>query len=735
MDSFHKPNALSFDGNNSENWRRFKQQYDIYLTASGSEKKDDTVKIAILLNLAGEDAIEVFNTFQFPEGDEKKLNKVLEQFERYCNPRKNVVFERYQFWQITQKDSETVDQFVTRLKNKVKSCEYTAVDDMVRDKFVFSTRDLSVKERLLREDKLTLEKAISMARASEALKEQVKAMGTKEKNDENPSVNEIRAGGTTGGDKQKQNPSRRPRPGAGSKKVKCTFCGSLHSWGSCPAFGKTCDYCQKKGHFSSVCRKRMRDFGGKTVHAVAESEGSDNEADLLAFSVESSSKYPSQDDWHVSLKIADTNVNFKIDSGADCNVISQSLFDRIPVENKQSRQCKAKLKVYDGRRINPRGKVSLACEYKGKFTVMDFILVEQDLPSILGLKSCLDLGLIKRIYSLEEESLETEYADVFEGLGEIKGVQHEIQIDPNATPVVHPPRRDPVALREPLKEELNRMENLGVIKKCTEPTAWVHSLVVAKKKNKLRVCMDPSDLNRAVMREHFPMQTVEDVISRMPNAKVFSVLDANHGFWQVKLAKDSSKLATFNTPFGRYSYTRLPFGIASAPEVFQNVMSHLFQDIEGVEVIVDDLVVWGEDVEQHDARLRQVLDRCRERNLKLNREKCHFRVSEVRYVGHVLSADGVKPDPQKVEAINGMPVPVNREELQRFLGVVTYMSKFIPNMSQKSAALRQLLQKDVKWSWGQAEDDAFTSLKTAMSSSMMRGLGRCWTAVVSATSS
>ena len=209
------------------------------------------------------------------------------------------------------------------------------------------------------------------------------------------------------------------------------------------------------------------------------------------------------------------------------------------------------------------------------------------------------------------------------------------------------------------------MENLGVIKKCTEPTAWVHSLVVAKKKNnKLRVCMDPSDLNHAVMREHFPMPTVEDVISRMPNAKVFSVLDANHGFWQVKLAKDSSKLATFNTPFGRYSYMRLPFGIASAPELFQNVMSHLFQDIEGVEVIVDDLVVWGEDVEQHDVRLGQVLDCCRERNLKLNREKCHFRVSEVHYVGHVLSADGVKPDPQKVEAINGMPVPVNREELQ-----------------------------------------------------------------------
>ena len=281
---------------------------------------------------------------------------------------------------------------------------------------------------------------------------------------------------------------------------------------------------------------------------------------------------------------------------------------------------------------------------------------------------------------------------MFEGLAETKGVQHKIQIDPNAIPVVHPPRRRPEAFREPLKEKLQRMEKLGVIKKCIEPTAWLHSLVVAKKKNsKLRVCLDPSNLSRAVMREHFPMQTVEDVISRMPNAKVFSVLDANHVLRQVKLAKDSSKLATFNTPFGRYSYKRLPFRIALAPEVFQNVMFHLFRDIEGVEVIVDDLVVWGKDVEQHDVKLRKMLDRYRGHNLKLNREKCHFRESEVHYVGHVLSADGVKPDPKEVEAIIAMPTSTNREDLQRFLGVVTYLSKFIPVMSQKSAPLCQLL--------------------------------------------
>ena len=454
------------------------------------------------------------------------------------------------------------------------------------------------------------------------------------------------------------------------------------------------------------------------MHAMAEETGdSDAGADLLTFSVESSSESPRQDDWHVMLKIAGTIMNFKLDSGTDCNVISTTLFDRLPVVQKQAHQCKAELKVYDGRKITPKGKASLVCEYKGKLTVFEFILVEQVLPPILGPKSCLELELVQRIYSLKEESLESEYADVFEGLGEIRSVQHKIKIDPNATPVIHPPRRVPVALREPLKEELQRMEKLGVIMKATDPTAWVHSLVIAKNKNnKIRVSLDPSDLNRAVMLEHFPMQTIEDVISRMSNAKVFSVLDANHGFLQVKLDKDSSKLATFDTPFGRYNYTRLPFGTASAPKVFQNIMSHLFDDIEGVEVIVDDLVVWGEKTEQHDVRRRQVLDRCRERNLKLNKDKCRFRVSEVSYVGHLLSADGVKPDPLKVEAIKAIPPPGDREELQRFLGVVTYLSKFIPNMSQESDPLRQLLQKDVEWSWGQAENEAFESLKTAISS-------------------
>lgn len=225
-------------------------------------------------------AIEVLNIFQFPEGDEKKLGKVLEQFERYCNPRKNVVFERLQFWQITE-EFRNRGSICHAFENKVKSCECWSVDDMVRDKFVFSGCEGTTVERR-KAYMLTLEKAICMARASEASKEQIKGMAPKEHSDENSSLHEIQYCG-----KQKKNSPRQPGSGPTLQQGNCKFCGSSHLWGSCPAFGKTCGYCQRKDHFARVCRKKLENLGGKTVHAMAEEpDDSDTGADLFTFSVE-----------------------------------------------------------------------------------------------------------------------------------------------------------------------------------------------------------------------------------------------------------------------------------------------------------------------------------------------------------------------------------------------------------------------------------------------------------------
>ena len=195
----------------------------------------------------------------------------------------------------------------------------------------------------------------------------------------------------------------------------------------------------------------------------------------------------------------------------------------------------------------------------------------------------------------------------------------------------------------------------------------------------------------------------------MPNAKIFSVLDASSGFWQIELDNESSKLCTFNTPFGRYMFKRLPlnFGLCSAQDVFQDVMSEIFSGIEGVEVIVDDLLVWAESKQQHDERLKQVLERARQKNLKLNKQKSQIALDEISYIGHILSKEGLKPDPKKVQAITEMRPPQSKEELQRvfFLGMVTYLAKFIPNFSQVSTPLRQLLEKETEWHWTESQEE------------------------------
>ncbi len=257
-----------------------------------------------------------------------------------------------------------------------------------------------------------------------------------------------------------------------------------------------------------------------------------------------------------------------------------------------------------------------------------------------------------------------EYKDVFEGLGCLPG-EHRISIDDTVAPVVHACRKVPFALREKLKEELARMEKLDVIKRIDEPTDWVSSLVIVLKKNgSLRICLDPRDLNRAIKREHFKLPTREEIMSQFAGAKWFSKLDASSGFWQLKLDEASSKLCTFNTPEGRYRFLRLPYGILSAPEVYHKTIHMIFEHLPGVETMMDDIIVWGSNRQEHDARLRQVLELIRQSNLKLNKEKCEFAVKSLTFVGDVLSEEGVRPDPRKTSAIVNMERPQNKEEVK-----------------------------------------------------------------------
>ena len=213
------------------------------------------------------------------------------------------------------------------------------------------------------------------------------------------------------------------------------------------------------------------------------------------------------------------------------------------------------------------------------------------------------------------------------------------------------------------------------------------------------------------------MLTIKEVATKLSNAKVFSVLDAKSGFWQIKLDEESSKLPTFNTPIGRFRWLRMPFGVCSASEEFQRRLNITFENLKGTAVIADDSLVFGEgdDIEaarnDHDQNLRNALQRARERNLKMNKEKAKLRLTEFPYIGHLLTSDGNKPDPKKMEAIQNMPQPINVPSVKGFIRMVNYPSKFLPNISTITEPLRQLEAKDVEWHWDENHQKAFEEMK------------------------
>jgi hypothetical protein len=206
-----------------------------------------------------------------------------------------------------------------------------------------------------------------------------------------------------------------------------------------------------------------------------------------------------------------------------------------------------------------------------------------------------------------------------------------------------------------VKAELMRMEQAGVISRVTKPTDWCAGMVVVPKINKaVRICVDLTKLNRCVKRERHLLPTVEQALAQLTDAAVFSKLDANSGFWQIPLAADSALLTTFITPFGRFCFHRLPFGITSAPEHFQRRMSEILEGLEGVICNIDDTLIYAKTQEEHDIRLKAALKRLQEAGVTLNKEKCQFSVSEITFLGHIINKQGIRPDPTKLEAINQM---------------------------------------------------------------------------------
>ena len=736
------PGPLVLDANAADNWRKFFMQFEIYLVAKGKDEKPDKLKVNMLLNCAGPEAIEEYSHFVYNAGEEKEnYADVCKKFKELCEGARNVIYERLVFNQRNQKEGERIDNYVSELKRLSLTCDFGDLrDSLIRDRIVGGVLSDELRGELLKKPDLTLQKAHDYCRTFEAAELQKYKFSTPAGAGTEHSI------GIQPVNKLNEQDKKPPRS--------CKFCGYKHPFtkpSRCPAFGKLCLKCKQKGHFAQVCPANVK--GGSQVDVVQHTQSSSQEVHTYFESIELGSVLDARKSRKslVTIQIGGQAVEIKADTGAEATVIPYHLYEKIT--KKPLQQIQQPLKGWLATKpVHPRGCVRLPTRYKNRQMDLLYLVVDGNFTPLLGCDACLDLEVLKFMNlqlidspepdratpkpqgacedqtMFQKDSVLCGYQDCFSDKpGQLPNKVH-LEVDTSVPPVVHPPRKIPVAMLEPAREKLKEMEEAGITVKEDEPTPWVSSMLVIDKrkvndkrkdtppsKDDVRICIDPRDLNKALKRPHYPMVTVEEVANRLAGAKSFTSLDACSGYWQLPVDDESSKLLTFNTPWGRYRFTRLPFGISPAPELYQREMDRLFAGVP-VEIIVDDFLVHGKDQSEVDEKMRRVLDRSREVGLKFNPKKVKLRVPEVSYVGHLFSAEGLKPDPEKIRAINDMPPPVDKEGVLRILGTVNYLDKFIEHKADIQEPISQLTQKDAAFVWEKPQQEAFNHLKSVITS-------------------
>ena len=311
-----------------------------------------------------------------------------------------------------------------------------------------------------------------------------------------------------------------------------------------------------------------------------------------------------------------------------------------------------------------------------------------------------------------------EFPDVFEGIGKFPGPPYHIYIDPNVMPKQTPCRPIPLHLKEAFQQEISKMLEARVIIPITEATPWINSFVLVESKNnegqlKLRICLDPTNLNKAVTKELYHFHMPEDISHMLVDAFILTICDCKKGYWHQRLDEASSYLTTFNTDIGRYRFAVMSFSITVAGDVFQQKLDECFGHIKNLIIIADDIMVVGRkhNHKDNDVAFTMLLQMARRCNVKLNYEKLQYKCTEVNFYGETYTTDGCQPAQSKISAIVEMPSPSSKKEVQSFISMINYLSKFSPRLTELAEPIRELTKEKVPFNWGSEHQESFTMLK------------------------
>ncbi|XP_044764494.1 uncharacterized protein K02A2.6-like [Coccinella septempunctata] len=669
----------------------------------------DDKKAAYLLHYMGPDAYDVLCDKISPQNpNDTPYEDLIREMKNHYNPEPLEIAENFRFLQRKQNDGESVQEYLTALQRLATTCKFgDYLKKALRNQFVFGLRTQNIQSRLLEMKDLTIERALEVAISMETSARD--AAQLHRNNLTSSSVNSVKCGKQMGDRPLKIKASSKPSSNDknSNKSAYCYRCGSpSHFANTCKYISSICSKCKVKGHLAKVC------FKGRQISRKAEHTNQIEEI----FAVESE-HVSYRDKYMVKIKIEDKLINFELDSGAAVTIMSHALFKK-SFPKLEIHKTDLKLVTYCKRVLDVVGFSRVKCVYEGKLKHLNVYIVNTDRLPILGREWIRQLNI--KLENLNKIGHEQNLQNILHkypvlsdnSMGKILNLKARSRLKDNANPVFVKARKIPYALQDKVEEELSRLEKENILVKVNQ-SEWATPIVpVVKANGNIRICGDfKVTLNPNLIIDEHPLPSIEELFATMSGGDKFTKLDLQQAYLQMEVHPEDQKLLTLSTHKGLYQCTRLWYGVASAPAIWQREIENILKDIPGVSVFIDDIKITAPDDETHYERLEEVLSRLAKHNIRINYDKSEFMKDKIEYCGYVIDKTGIHKALNKIQAIQNAKIPKNKTEVRAFTGLINYYGRFLKNLSSKLYPLYNLLKDGVVFKWDAKCQKAFDTVK------------------------